>query len=217
MGGIVACFAGKIGSGKTSVTNALAHCLTWRRVGFGDYVRVELARRGGNPELRSELQDLGQYLAESSPAALCRGILSLGRFSPGGNLLVDGVRHAAVYQVLGEMVKPSRTYLLYLRANDDLRGLRAADRGKVISTREESHLAEADLAKILPNMADAMLDSSGSLKDVVYRCVDALGTCGVETQLLMACKKYAETLVPGCPEIEPTIRQTDGSDSGLSS
>ena len=60
MSGLVACFAGKIGSGKTSVTNVLARGLQWRRVGFGDYVRAELARRGGDPDVRKDLQDLGR-------------------------------------------------------------------------------------------------------------------------------------------------------------
>ena len=189
--GIVACFAGKIGSGKTSVTKALAQCLNWRRVGFGDYVRGELARRGGDAEARKELQELGQRLAESDQVSLCRAVLSLGHFKPGDDLLVDGIRHAAVYRVLTDIVKPSRTYLFYLRATDDVRGSRAAERGEVTSMSAQSHLAEAELTTTIPSMADAVVDASGSFSDVVCHCVDVLSTCGVDSRLIASCKKYA--------------------------
>src|SRR5262249_39299242 len=194
MSGMVACFAGKIGSGKTSVTHALAQCLGWRRVGFGDYVRAELARRGGNPEIRAELQDLGQRLVDSDPEAFCRGVLGSSDFPPGDDLLVDGIRHATVYRTIVALVKPSRARLFYLRASDDTRGLRTAERGEASSASIESHRVEAELATAVPDMADAVIDASGCLSDTLLRCANALGAHGVAPELIAACQQHARQM-----------------------
>ena len=199
MSGLVACFAGKIGSGKTSVTNVLARGLQWRRVGFGDYVRAELARRGGDPDVRKDLQDLGQRLAESCPLSLCRAVLSSARFVPGEDLLIDGVRHGAVYRVLVDMVKPSRICLIYLRANDRVRGFRAAERGRATSVSEDSHPSEAELETTIPSMADAVVGADRSLKEIVSRCVDVLETRGIGKELVGSCKHYIDALGSGLP------------------
>jgi len=192
MNGIVACFAGRIGSGKTSVTNALSKCLNWRRVGFGDYVRSELDRRGGNPDVRRELQDLGQRLVEADPESLCREVLSLGHFRPGEDLLVDGIRHVAIYRVLVDIVKPSRTCLLFLSANDNVREARTAGRGELAVGSAESHLVEAELTKTIPDIADAVVDAEGGFRDVVSRCVDVLATWSVDPRLIASCRKYTK-------------------------
>lgn len=188
--GTVACFAGKIGSGKTSVTRAMAQCLNWRRVAFGDYIRAELARRGGNPEIREELQDLGQHLVDSDPVSLCRAVLGAGNFSPGEDLLVDGIRHAAVYRALVEIVKPSRTCLIYLGATDDVRSLRAAERGDAIAGAVD-HRVEAELATTLPTIADAVVEAGGSFTRVLSDCLDVLGRFGVDERLIASAGKHA--------------------------
>src|SRR3982751_2032964 len=73
--GIVVSFAGRIGSGKSSVSNVLAEALGWPRAGFGDYLRDELRRRGGDMASRQALQDLGQSFVEVDPEAFCRSVL----------------------------------------------------------------------------------------------------------------------------------------------
>jgi cytidylate kinase len=188
--GTVACFAGKIGSGKTSVTRALAQCLNWRRVAFGDCVRAELARRGGNPDVREELQDLGQHLVDTDPVSLCRAVLGAGNFSPGEDLLVDGIRHAAVYRALGEIVKPSQTCLIYLGATDDVRSLRVAERGDAIAGAAD-HRVEAELATTLPTIADAVVEAGGSFTTVLSDCLDVLGRVGVDETLIASARKHA--------------------------
>ena len=44
---LLVCFSGKIGSGKTSISCAVARWLECGRTSFGDYLRDEVARRGG--------------------------------------------------------------------------------------------------------------------------------------------------------------------------
>ena len=41
---VLLCFSGQIGSGKSSVSAAVAEALRWRRTGFGVYLRGEIAR-----------------------------------------------------------------------------------------------------------------------------------------------------------------------------
>ena len=192
--GLVACFAGKIGSGKTTVTTALAQCLNWRRVGFGDYLRWEVARRGGDPEGRVELQDLGRSLVESDPRALCEAVLRMGRFCPGDDLLVDGIRHAAAYRALVDIVSPSRPCLFYLHAHGEVRRLRATGRGEAASTSVGSHPVEAELTATILDMADVVVDAGEPLGDVICRCVDGLRTRGVDSKLLASCTRYAERI-----------------------
>ena len=190
--GLVACFAGEIGSGKTSVTTMLARCLKWRRVGFGDYLRQELARRGGDSRGREELQELGQSLVHSDPVALCRAVLESGRFCAGDDLLVDGIRHVLVYTTLVDVVKPSRTRLFYLRANERIRSIRTTRRGDVIPASIGSHPVESELATRVFDMADVVVDAGGSFGDVIRCCVDGLREHGVDSELLAACVEYAE-------------------------
>ena len=193
--GTVACFAGKTGSGKTSVTKALAECLNWRRVGFGDYVRAELARRGGNPDDGQELQDLGQLLVDSDPVSLCRAVLDSVDFRPGDDALLDGIRHATIHQAIVEFVRPSRTCLIYLRAADDLRGLRAIERGRAEAGRAETHRVEAEVATVLPSIADAIVDAAASFSTVLLQCLDVLGEFGVNAMLIASARQRASSIV----------------------
>jgi hypothetical protein len=165
--------------------------LNWRRVGFGDYIRAELARRGGDPEVRKELQDLGQSLVDSDPVSLCEAVLRAGNFSPGDDLLVDGIRHAAVYRTLVEIVKPSRTCLIYLRANDDVRFLRAAERGDAMAGAVD-HRVEAELATTLPGIADAVVDAGGSFTRELSDCLDILERFGVDEMLIASGREHAK-------------------------
>ena len=80
---LLICFSGQIGSGKTSVSAAVAEALGWRRTGFGDYLRSEIERLGGDPSSRQALQDLGQKLVDEDPTAFCREVLLAGGFRPG--------------------------------------------------------------------------------------------------------------------------------------
>jgi hypothetical protein len=140
--------------------------------------------------VREELQDLGQHLVDSDPVSLCRAG-PLGRhFSPGENLRVDGIRHAAVYRPIVEIVKPSRPCLIHLRASDDVRFLRAAERGDPIAGAADQRV-EAELATALPAIADAVVDTSGSFAKELSDCLDVLGRFGVDETLISSAREYA--------------------------
>jgi adenylate kinase family enzyme len=118
MGGLVISFSGRIGSGKTSITQTLAGLLEWPRTGFGDYLRARIAREGGDPNSREALQDLGQKLVDADSERFCRDVLSVARFEPGGFLLLDGVRHVDIQKCVSRLVVPSRSMLIHIAIDD---------------------------------------------------------------------------------------------------
>jgi hypothetical protein len=69
---------------------------------------------------REQLQDLGQSLVTADPDQFCRNILCLGGFVPGGNILLDGIRHVDIQRRIVRLVEPSRAILIHLAADDEL-------------------------------------------------------------------------------------------------
>ena len=67
-----------------------------------------MAMKGIIDPTREQLQDLGQSLVEADPDAFCRNVLANAGFVPGGNILLDGIRHVDVQRRVASIVKPSR-------------------------------------------------------------------------------------------------------------
>lgn len=170
--GLVVAFSGRIGSGKSSVAVALADELGWPRAGFGDYLRSEIARRGGDPDSRQALQDYGQSLVEDDPEAFCAAVMASAGFLPGGNLLLDGIRHVAIYRIVQRLVSPSTSRLIYLAADEAVRVERVLTRGRADEdlARAEQHQVEAELVEALPAAADQVLSAQAQLNDLVNAC-----------------------------------------------
>ena len=169
---LLACFSGQIGSGKSSVSAAVAAALGWRRTGFGDYLRAEIARGGGDSHSREALQDLGQRLVGADPEAFCRSVLAAGGFAPGDDFVVDGVRHVEIFRILGRVAAPSTARLIFLSANEAHRLGRVADRlDKDDFARAATHRVEAELRNDLPTVADIVVDATRPFDDVVAYCI----------------------------------------------
>ncbi len=169
---LVVSFAGQIGSGKSSVSQALATTLNWPRAAFGDYLRKLAVRQGLDAANREVLQDLGQFLVEQDSRSFCRAVLLDGGFSPGINMLIDGVRHVEIQHDITALVAPSPTKLIYLGAGQDERLVRISARsgGQSDFNRAESHLVESELGRGLPEVADAVIDAERELSAVVREC-----------------------------------------------
>src|SRR5437667_11684940 len=93
-------FSGKLGSGKTTVSSSLAEALKWPRTSFGDYVR-EILRSRGLEQTRDNLQRFGTQLLNDDPRAFCRSVLLSCGWTPGDNLIIDGLRHLRTIQIIG--------------------------------------------------------------------------------------------------------------------
>jgi cytidylate kinase len=172
---LLVCFSGQIGSGKSTVSSAVADALGWSRAGFGDYVRAEVQRMGGDPTSREALQNLGQKLVENNATKFCRAVLQFGGFSPGDNFVIDGVRHLTIYDALVGLAPPSTAKLLFLRAGELNRSLRVKVRADSADfARAETHRVESELRDDLPLRADAIIDSDRPLTDVVSDCLTAI-------------------------------------------
>lgn len=169
---MLVCFSGQIGSGKSSVSSAVAITLGWRRTGFGEFLRDEIVRTGGDPQSREALQNLGQRLIETDPEAFCRSVLAAGGFTPGDDFLIDGVRHVEIFRILGRIAAPSTARLLFLSVDEAHRLARVADRAdKDDFARAATHRVEAELRDDLPALADAVVDATRPFDDVVADCL----------------------------------------------
>lgn len=165
---LLLCFAGQIGSGKSSVSTAVARELGWRCTGFGDYLRAEISRRGGDPNDRKSLQDLGQALVSANPDAFCRNVLAAGGFTPGNNFIIDGIRHIHIFDILAKVSQPSDAKLLFLGAGEATRSARISSR--IDSTdfgRASAHIVETELGSALPDRADGIINAEQQLDRVL--------------------------------------------------
>lgn len=169
---LVVCFAGQIGSGKSSVSCALADKLEWSRAGFGDYLRKLATARGLDAGNRQILQDLGQSLIEQDSVSFCRAVLLDGGFARGVNMLVDGVRHVGIQSEVAAYVAPSVSKLIYLRASETERRARVKARPDGLSDfgRAEGHFVESELRGGLLGVADAIVEAEREFPVVLREC-----------------------------------------------
>jgi hypothetical protein len=158
--------------GKSSVSTAVADALGSPRAGFGDYLRLEIARLGGDPNSRHPLQDLGKQCVGEDPAAFCRDVLSAGGFTSGDDFVMDGVRHVEIFDILLTEACPSTTRLLFLRVQDANRLTRVEvrpDRADFMGASD--HPVEAELKDGLPSRADAIVNADQPFESVVADCL----------------------------------------------
>ncbi|MDE0230334.1 MAG: hypothetical protein OXJ62_15900 [Spirochaetaceae bacterium] len=171
---LLVCFSGKIGSGKTSTSRAVASALRCGRASFGDYLRDVVATRGGDPGCRKSLQDLGQARIDQDAELFCSEVLTAGGFVPGEDFVLDGIRHVEVLPHLVSISAPSEVRLIFLKADAGLRSIRVADRAAWVPEDFDAaadHLVESDMEAELPMAADAIVDSSIPERDVIKHCI----------------------------------------------
>jgi cytidylate kinase len=170
---ILLCFSGQIGSGKSSVSVAVAKALGWRRTGFGDYLRHEIARLGGDPSSREALQDLGQRRVDEDAALFCRDVLAAGGFQPGTDFVIDGIRHVSIFDILSKECVPTQARLLFLGAQEATRIARVELRPDHADfARASDHRVEAELRDALPQRADGVVNANQPLEAVISDCLE---------------------------------------------
>lgn len=171
------CFSGQIGSGKSSVSIAVADALGWKRIGFGDYLRAEIVRKEGDPTSREALQELGQSRVDTDPVGFCRDVLDFGGFVVDEGFVIDGIRHVDIYDILAELASPATARLIFLQAGKIVRAGRVQPRRDHEDlARAEQHRVEAELGEELPERADAVIDAELSFDTVVNACIDRAKT-----------------------------------------
>ena len=174
---LLLCFSGKIGSGKTSTSMAVAEALGCDYTSFSSYLRNAVAACGGDPDCRESLQDLGQCRVEQDADLFCREVLAAGGFVPGKDFVLDGIRHVEVLPHLARIAAPSEMRLIFLNADARLRSIRARERSAKEArdfNRAASHVVEADMEERLPMEAHAIVDGSLSGPVVIERCIELI-------------------------------------------
>lgn len=165
----VIAFSGKLGSGKTTVSSAVAVTLGWARVGFGDYVR-SVVRKRGLGETREVLQQVGTELLEVDPRAFCRAVLSsAGKIYP-TNLIIDGLRHIRTISIIRDLISPVSLKIVSISIPEEIRRYRLEQRdgddAASINTIE-AHSSEQEVDIIRSEFADLVVDGKKSVEILV--------------------------------------------------
>lgn len=168
----VLAFSGGLGAGKSSLTTALHERLGWPRASFGDHVRKLAAENGRDSKDRAVLQQLGQALVLTNVEGFVDDVLAQAGDAP--NVILDGVRHVEVLFTLREKFK-DKVKLVHLEAPSDLRQERYLQRETVerrLLARYEQDITEAQIARILPQYADLLVDATLPLSFQVGKVTD---------------------------------------------
>ena len=105
--GVVIAFSGALGVYTGALSTVVAELLGWKRTRFSDFIREHAAARGENPDDIGVLQRLGQELVEAHSTQFVSAVLKLGEWTAGGNLVLDGLRHAQIHRELLKQVGSS--------------------------------------------------------------------------------------------------------------
>jgi dephospho-CoA kinase len=168
--------SGRIASGKTTFAENLAEKLRLTRTGFGDEVKAR-ARANGLPETREVLQEIGAELVESHAEEFCQAVLRRGNFVAGCGIVIDGIRHVEILDLLRRLVLPQPLFHIHIASPDELRKSRLQERdrrGEAALAVADSHSTEIQVGDKLPAIADLTLDGNQDVMVMVDESVAAL-------------------------------------------
>ncbi len=173
--------AGPVRSGKSTLARRIAERFSGTRVGFGDAVR-QRTQTLGLPDERSSWQQVGEEWVARDPEGLCDAVLAP---TAGQSLVVvDGVRHRSVHDLLRARAEGRRVVLVFVDAQVSVRRDRLASDG--ISDEAMglvlSHSTETELPW-LRDRADIVADGTGDA-ELVLGALEALitGACSQKSR-----------------------------------
>lgn len=175
---MIIAFAGRIASGKSAVSRAVAEHYSVGRVSFGDAVRNEANRRG-LAESRGILQDLGDELIAAGWDEFCILVTGQAGWDGRSSLVVDGVRHLGAMDALHGLAEPSRLYLVFVEASWQRRKAWLSQRGvsEVDAEAADRHPNESELDAVR-DCADLVVSNDADVERVVAAVVSVLEDAG---------------------------------------
>jgi dephospho-CoA kinase len=155
-------FAGKIGSGKTTISVAVANALACDRASFGDYVRHVVSSRG--LELtRDNLQRIGTEMLEADRPTFCRSVLEYSGWTGGNSIVIDGLRHSETIPLLSQLLSPVQLRIVYMDIDERTRlerlGVETEVHRETVALAD-AHSSEHQVTTVLRGRADLIVDSS---------------------------------------------------------
>jgi dephospho-CoA kinase len=172
---MIIAISGRIGSGKTTLANAVSDRMGAKVAGFGDFVRTKARAQGLDVSDRRVLQDIGQNLVAADAVSFLDEALSWAGHKTGSVLVLDGLRHASVWDALVARQTDGleQTRLVYLVIEERERRRRLLDRG--LTERDiaaaDAHPAEQSLNLRLRGAADFLIYATSSLDEMVQAVV----------------------------------------------
>ncbi len=153
------CVAGKIACGKSTVAEAIVLHTGFPRISFGDILRKYSEERS-LPQTREALQELGQKILDRYGYD---GFLKWSmEHSPDINwndsLVVDGVRHLAVYKRIVELFP--ETILIYCSCDIQMQIERILSRDGI---------AKEEAIKIVSHQTERYIQELETYADIIYR------------------------------------------------
>jgi dephospho-CoA kinase len=158
----VLALAGKIASGKSTLAVNFAEAVGWPHVSFGDFVRG-VARERGLQETRDVLQEIGDKFIREDLEGFCKSVLAQADWKAGQPLVIEGVRHEDVSNLLRRLVAPSKYFLVLVSVDDQTRKERLLQEGIDdcdLIERVETHPTEEQVKTVLPHIADYKLNGT---------------------------------------------------------
>jgi dephospho-CoA kinase len=155
---IIIGISGKMGSGKTTLAKLLSSTYDIPIVSFGDYVRSE-AKKRDLVESRILLQELGQSMLEKDAVAFCKNVL-YSKWDGKTSLIVDGIRHRSVYEIIWQLVAPRKFILIYVASIDSIR----LKRLNISSFNNiDNHATEIEITNYLESISDIKINNNDGL------------------------------------------------------
>jgi dephospho-CoA kinase len=166
-------FSGRIGSGKTQVSKAVAEALGLPWNSFGATIK-NIALERNLPTVRKNLQSLGEHLVASEPEELCRRVLNEAKPSVAQPIVIDGLRHRHIRDLLQRLLAPAPLVVVFVHAPDAIRLERLRVRDGLTDSQVqgfEEHSTEIQVATEIRDIADLIADNSGALAATVTNII----------------------------------------------
>lgn len=163
-------FSGLPQTGKTTLSRLLSRELRCKFASFGDFVRKQAIERGIPHATRRDLQDLGQSLIKGNIRDFCLKVLESARFSPGEQIVIDGVRHREVLNEISNITISQPIKLVHLTASEETRRRRLKNEQDLASI--DSHAVELEVESTLRDMADIIIRTEGSVDEALQQLLN---------------------------------------------
>lgn len=149
------CISGKIGSGKTTISNELSSRINAKRCTVSDCLKKVLVDRGCDAPSREQLQEIGAEYINKGWNYFCSCVLEYVNWSGKYPLIIDGVRHVDFLNTLRLICYPIPIYGIYLEASEETLKEHINKRG--MENYNSKHVAEGQQRELL-DASDIVID-----------------------------------------------------------